>query len=142
MRSSSIKAYNVTNTSSYNAGLLGGSIKWTLDIDEGDYHVIEFKHSGILGTRVVVVDDEFVIKRNKCLKLVGRESFTFGSTYRHYGEILVEPSKCFGYIYTLYIDGAPYTEFIEFRRTQQHLLSVSSLPRVFQNPDYNVSTPL
>ncbi|EGD79748.1 hypothetical protein PTSG_10732 [Salpingoeca rosetta] len=146
--------YTVTTESSVQAGFWGGKARWTVDVAPDDYHVIDFEHTGILGKRIVKIDDRVVIKRNKSLKLVGRESFTFGGTTRHHGEITIEPVGFSHYEYTLYIDSAPFAEFVDFARAQaqNNLLGVSShtpanksassSSRMFGNPNYDVSTPL
>lgn len=76
--------------------------------------------------------------------MVGREVFTFGGTRRHRAEIEIKPVGFKSYLYTLYIDGAPYADFLEFERAQEPLLNVGSPSHqnYLTDPETDVSTAL
>lgn len=76
---------------------------------------------------------------------MGRESFTIGGSSRHHGEILIEPVGIAHYRYTLFVDGAPYADYLDFVRAQDPLLNLPKAEQqshVHTNPDHDVSTAL
>ncbi|XP_072329275.1 fas apoptotic inhibitory molecule a [Scyliorhinus torazame] len=86
---------------------------WEVALSDG-VHKIEFEHGTTSGKRVVYVDGKEVIRRDWMFKLVGKETFTVGSTNTK-ATINIDAISGFAYEYTLEINGKSLKKYMENR---------------------------
>ncbi|XP_070786817.1 fas apoptotic inhibitory molecule 1-like [Enoplosus armatus] len=106
--------------------MLGGDLVavWEVALSDGLYR-IEFAHGTTTGRRIVYVNGQEVIRKDWMFKLVGKETFTVGSTNTK-ATIIIEAISGFAYEYTLEVDGKSLQKFINNRAqtTKTWLLKV------------------
>ncbi|XP_051282885.1 fas apoptotic inhibitory molecule b [Dicentrarchus labrax] len=92
--------------------MLGGDLVavWEVALSDGVFR-IEFAHGTTTGKRVVYVNGQEVIRKDWMFKLVGKETFTVGSTNTK-ATIVIEAISGFAYEYTLEMDGKSLQKFI------------------------------
>ncbi|XP_073318789.1 fas apoptotic inhibitory molecule b [Pagrus major] len=97
---------------------------WEVALSDGVYR-IEFAHGTTTGKRVVSVNGQEVIRKDWMFKLVGKETFTVGSSDTK-ATIAIEAISGFAYEYTLEIAGKSLQKFIDDRAqtTKTWLLKV------------------
>ncbi|XP_031555721.1 fas apoptotic inhibitory molecule 1-like [Actinia tenebrosa] len=76
-------------------------------------HEVRFEHGTTTGRRVILVDNQEVLKKPWMFRLVGRESFNVGSKK---ATIHIEAVSGFQYEYTLEVDGKSLKKFVENRK--------------------------
>lgn len=76
-------------------------------------HEVRFEHGTTTGRRVILVDNEEVLKKPWMFRLVGRETFNVGSKK---ATIHIEAVSGFQYEYTLEVDGKSLKKFVENRK--------------------------
>nr|XP_046237861.1 fas apoptotic inhibitory molecule b [Scatophagus argus] len=102
---------------------------WDVALSDGVYR-IEFAHGTTTGKRVVCVNGQEVIRKDWMFKLVGKETFTVGSTNTK-ATIVIEAISGFAYEYTLEVAGKSLQRFIDNRAqtTKTWLLKVDGEDR-------------
>eukprot|EP00049_Salpingoeca_infusionum_P001121 m.45382 g.45382 ORF g.45382 m.45382 type:complete len:200 (+) comp10878_c0_seq1:259-858(+) len=85
------------------------ALVWAVKLPEGDY-TIEFTHGTTSGKRVIVVNGQEILRKNWMFKLVGVETFTFGTGTQHTGMLSIEALSMTDYKYSLTIDGKTLEE--------------------------------
>ncbi|KAL7369982.1 hypothetical protein ABVT39_015162 [Epinephelus coioides] len=95
--------------------MLGGDLVavWDVALSDGVYR-IEFAHGTTTGKRIVYVNGQEVIRKDWLFKLVGKETFTVGSSNTK-ATINIEAVSGFAYEYTLEVDGKSLQKFIDNR---------------------------
>ncbi|XP_029928785.1 fas apoptotic inhibitory molecule 1-like [Myripristis murdjan] len=95
--------------------MLGGDLVavWEVALSDGVFR-IEFAHGTTTGKRVVCVNGQEVIRKDWMFKLVGKETFTVGSTQTK-ATINIEALTGFAYEYTLEVGGKSLEKFIHDR---------------------------
>ncbi|KAF1371542.1 hypothetical protein EPR50_G00235410 [Perca flavescens] len=95
--------------------MLGGDLVATWDVALSDnVYKIEFAHGTTTGKRIVYVNGQEVVRKDWLFKLVGKETFTVGSSNTK-ATILIEAVGGFAYEYTLQVDGKSLQKFIDNR---------------------------
>ncbi|KAM8722936.1 fas apoptotic inhibitory molecule 1-like [Acanthopagrus latus] len=97
---------------------------WEVALSDGVYR-IEFAHGTTTGKRVIYVNGQEVVRKDWMFKLVGKETFTVGSSDTK-ATIVIEAISGFAYEYTLQIAGKSLQKFIDNRAqtTKTWLLKV------------------
>ena len=81
---------------------------------------MEFEHDTTSGRRIIRLDNREVSRKDWLFKLVGQESFNFGTREKpHHGTIQIDAVGGFSYQYSLIIDGKPYKTFCEHQSKVQ-----------------------
>uniref|UniRef100_A0A3B3H4N5 Fas apoptotic inhibitory molecule b n=1 Tax=Oryzias latipes TaxID=8090 RepID=A0A3B3H4N5_ORYLA len=95
--------------------MLGGDVVavWDIALSDGVYR-IEFAHGTTTGKRIIYVNGKEVVKKDWMFKLVGKETFTIGSTNIK-ATINIEAVSGFAYEYSLDIDGKSLQKFVDDR---------------------------
>uniref|UniRef100_A0A8C7X6D1 Fas apoptotic inhibitory molecule 1 n=1 Tax=Oryzias sinensis TaxID=183150 RepID=A0A8C7X6D1_9TELE len=95
--------------------MLGGDVVavWDVALSDGVYR-IEFAHGTTTGKRIIYVNRKEVVKKDWMFKLVGKETFTVGSTNIK-ATINIEAVSGFAYEYSLDIDGKSLQKFVDDR---------------------------
>ncbi|XP_059184105.1 fas apoptotic inhibitory molecule 1-like [Centropristis striata] len=95
--------------------MLGGDLVavWDVALSDG-VHRIEFAHGTTTGKRIVSVNGQEAVRRDWMFKLVGKETFTVGSSNTR-ATIVIEAISGFAYEYTLEVDGKSLQKFIDNR---------------------------
>ncbi|XP_034985560.1 fas apoptotic inhibitory molecule 1 isoform X1 [Zootoca vivipara] len=86
---------------------------WEVGLSDG-IHKIEFEHGTTSGKRVVYVDGKEIMRKEWMFKLVGKETFTVG-TSKTKATINIDAVSGFAYEYTLEINGKSLTKYMENR---------------------------
>ncbi|KAF7207094.1 fas apoptotic inhibitory molecule b [Nothobranchius furzeri] len=86
---------------------------WEVALSDGVYR-IEFAHGTTTGKRIVYINGKEVIRKDWMFKLVGKETFTVGSSDIK-ATINIEAIGGFSYEYSLNIDGTSLQKFINNR---------------------------
>lgn len=76
-------------------------------------HKVQFEHGTTTGRRVILVDNNEVLKRNWMFRLVGHETFDIGGKR---ATIHIEAVSGFQYEYTLEVAGKSLKKFVENRK--------------------------
>jgi len=84
---------------------------WEVALPDG-IHIIQFEHGTTTGKRVIHVDGIEVLRRDWMFKLVGEETFQFGSSNAK-GKITIESVSGFTYSYSLMVNDKTLKKFIE-----------------------------
>lgn len=71
---------------------------------------MEFEHGTASGKRVIWINQKEVLRREWMFKLVGEDSFKLDGVRCI---IRVDPAPGFRYIYNLFVDGKPFSQFTE-----------------------------
>uniref|UniRef100_A0A3B4EXK3 Fas apoptotic inhibitory molecule 1-like n=1 Tax=Pundamilia nyererei TaxID=303518 RepID=A0A3B4EXK3_9CICH len=86
---------------------------WEVALSDG-VHRIEFEHGTTTGKRVIYVDGKEVLRRDWMFKLVGKETFSVGSSDTK-ATINIDAVSGFAYEYTLEINGKSLKKYMENR---------------------------
>ncbi|CAN9498206.1 unnamed protein product [Ophioblennius macclurei] len=97
---------------------------WEVALSDGVFR-IEFAHGTTTGKRIVCVNGKEVIRKDWMFKLVGKETFTVGSSETK-ATISIEAISGFAYEYSLEVDGKSLQKFTDNRAkiTKTWLLKV------------------
>jgi hypothetical protein len=76
-------------------------------------HDVRFEHGTTTGRRVILVDNQEVLKKAWMFRLVGQETFQVGGKK---ATIHIEAVSGFQYEYTLEVDGKSLKKFVENRK--------------------------
>ncbi|XP_037618454.1 fas apoptotic inhibitory molecule 1-like [Sebastes umbrosus] len=95
--------------------MLGGDLvaAWDVALSDGVYRV-EFAHGTTTGKRIVYVNGQEAVRKDWLFKLVGKETFSVGSSNTR-ATIIIEAVGGFAYQYTLEVDGKSLQTFIDNR---------------------------
>ncbi|KAF7652724.1 hypothetical protein LDENG_00093440 [Lucifuga dentata] len=95
---------------------------WDVPLSDGVYRV-EFAHGTTTGKRIIYVNGQEVMRRDRMFKLVGRESFCVGGG-RTRATINIDAVSGFTYEYTLHVDGKSLEKFTSHRAQSSRTWSV------------------
>ncbi|KAM6892855.1 fas apoptotic inhibitory molecule 1-like [Lycodopsis pacificus] len=91
--------------------MLGGDVvaMWDVALSDCVYR-IQFSHGTTTGRRIVYVNGQEVVRRDRMFKLVGRETFSVGGANTR-ASVLIEAVRGLAYEYSLQLEGRSLQRF-------------------------------